>query len=213
MYRDAEDLISVGAYVEGSNPEIDAAVEKMPALNRFLTQAVEERYSMTDTLKALGELAAWRYRRRSWAVRRFRFRLERLLELRAHREQEALYRLAEAAGHCVRLARRIQELGQERGAAYRSVPGQTGSLDLGLFAYRERYLAWLESSRRRLKAELAAREKPAPGGAGQVPGGRPGAQGAGEAEGAQGGRAPPPGPDRGVQRPGRRGGQPVPPGA
>ena len=91
-------------------------------------------------------------------MRRFRFRLERLLELRARREQEALYRLAEAAGHCVRLARRIQELGQERGAAYRSVPGQTGSLDLGLFAYRERYLAWLESSRRRLKAELAARE-------------------------------------------------------
>jgi flagellar FliJ protein len=91
-------------------------------------------------------------------VRRFRFRLERLLELRAHREQEALYRLAEATGHCVRLARRIQELGQERGAAYRSAPGQAGSLDLGLFAYRERYLAWLEASRRRLKAELAARE-------------------------------------------------------
>jgi flagellar FliJ protein len=91
-------------------------------------------------------------------VRRFRFRLERLLELRAHREQEALYRLAEATGHCVRLARRIQELGQERGAAYRSVPGQAGSLDLGLFAYRERYLAWLEASRRRLKSELAARE-------------------------------------------------------
>jgi len=57
VYRDAEDLISVGAYVEGSNPEIDAAVEKMPALNRFLTQAVEERFSLADTLKTLGELA------------------------------------------------------------------------------------------------------------------------------------------------------------
>jgi flagellum-specific ATP synthase len=57
VHRDAEDLISVGAYVEGSNPEIDAAVEKMPALNRFLTQAVEERFSLADTLKALGELA------------------------------------------------------------------------------------------------------------------------------------------------------------
>jgi flagellar FliJ protein len=91
-------------------------------------------------------------------VRRFRFRLERLLELRAHREQEALYRLAEATGHCVRLARRIRELGQERGAAYRSAPAPTGSLDLGLFAYRERYLAWLEASRKRLKAELTARE-------------------------------------------------------
>jgi flagellum-specific ATP synthase len=57
VHRDAEDLISVGAYVEGSNPEIDAAVQKMPALNRFLTQAVEERFSLSDTLKALGELA------------------------------------------------------------------------------------------------------------------------------------------------------------
>ena len=92
-------------------------------------------------------------------MRRFRFRLERLLELRARKEQEALYRLAEATGHCVRLARRIQELGQERGAAYRSVPGGAGSLDLGLYAYRERYLAWLESSRRRLSEELARREK------------------------------------------------------
>ena len=92
-------------------------------------------------------------------MKRFRFRLERLLELRAHREQEALYRLAEATGHCVRLARRIQELGQERGAAYRSAPGEVGSLDLGLFAYRERYLAWLEASRRRMSEELVSREK------------------------------------------------------
>ena len=92
-------------------------------------------------------------------MKRFRFRLERLLELRAHREQEALYRLAEATGHCVRLARRIQEIGLERGAAYRSVPAQAGSLDLGLFAYRERYLAWLEATRRRLAEELAGREK------------------------------------------------------
>jgi flagellar FliJ protein len=92
-------------------------------------------------------------------VRRFRFRLERLLELRARKEREALFRLAEATGHCVRLARRIQELGQERGAAYRSVPGGTGVLDLGLFAYRERYLAWLAASRRRLAEELERREK------------------------------------------------------
>jgi flagellar FliJ protein len=94
-------------------------------------------------------------------VKRFRFRLQRLLELRARREREALYRLAEAAGHCVRLARRIQELGAERGPAYRSAPsGQGGpELDMGLFAYRERYLAWLEASRRRLAEELARREK------------------------------------------------------
>ena len=32
-------------------------------------------------------------------------------------------------------------------------------MDLTLFAYRERYLAWLEAQRRRLAAELAEREK------------------------------------------------------
>ncbi len=57
VHRDAEDLISVGAYVEGSNPEIDEAVEKMPAIRRFLIQAVEERFTLADTLKTLGELA------------------------------------------------------------------------------------------------------------------------------------------------------------
>jgi len=92
-------------------------------------------------------------------VKRFRFRLERLLELRAHRERQALYRLAEAAGHCVRLARRLQETESERGAAYRSAPAAAGALDLSLFAYRERYLAWLEATRRRLREELARREK------------------------------------------------------
>ena len=92
-------------------------------------------------------------------MKRFRFRLERLLELRAHRERQALYRLAEAAGHCVRLARRLQETESERGAAYRSAPAAAGALDLSLFAYRERYLAWLEATRRRLREELARREK------------------------------------------------------
>ena len=92
-------------------------------------------------------------------MKRFRFRLERLLELRTHREAQALYRLAEAAGHCVRLARRLQETKSERGAAYRSAPAAAGALDLGLFAYRERYLAWLEATRRRLSEELARREK------------------------------------------------------
>lgn len=92
-------------------------------------------------------------------MKRFRFRLERLLELRAYREREALYRLAEATGHCVRLARRIQETESQRGPAFRSVPGGAGALDLGLFAYRERYLAWLEATRRRLSEELARREK------------------------------------------------------
>jgi flagellum-specific ATP synthase len=56
-YREAEDLINVGAYVEGSNPDIDQAIAKMPEMNRFLTQAVEERFPTRETFQRLGEIA------------------------------------------------------------------------------------------------------------------------------------------------------------
>lgn len=41
-YRDAEDLINIGAYVEGSNPEIDRAVRLIPGVRRFLQQGLNE---------------------------------------------------------------------------------------------------------------------------------------------------------------------------
>ncbi len=39
-YAQAEDLINIGAYVEGSNPQIDKAVALMPKINEFLSQAI-----------------------------------------------------------------------------------------------------------------------------------------------------------------------------
>jgi len=56
IYREAEDLINVGAYVEGTNSEIDEAIRRMPEMNRFLTQAIEERFELRDTLRRLGEI-------------------------------------------------------------------------------------------------------------------------------------------------------------
>jgi flagellum-specific ATP synthase len=41
-YRDAEDLINIGAYVEGSNPDIDHAIAIVPLVNQFLRQGLEE---------------------------------------------------------------------------------------------------------------------------------------------------------------------------
>jgi len=41
-YRDAEDLIRVGAYARGANAEIDRAVAANDALNAFLRQTVSE---------------------------------------------------------------------------------------------------------------------------------------------------------------------------
>ena len=41
-YRDVQDLIDIGAYVAGTNPEVDEAVRRRPALVRFLMQDVNE---------------------------------------------------------------------------------------------------------------------------------------------------------------------------
>ena len=57
-YRDAQDILDVGAYVKGSNPEIDAAVRARPDIAAFLRQAVEETSPLEatrDALKALAE--------------------------------------------------------------------------------------------------------------------------------------------------------------
>jgi flagellum-specific ATP synthase len=41
-YRDAEDLINIGAYAQGKNPAIDEAVARAPAIAQFLRQPLEE---------------------------------------------------------------------------------------------------------------------------------------------------------------------------
>jgi len=55
-YREAEDLINVGAYVEGSNAEIDEAIAKMPEINEFLVQAIDEKHPIEETYRRLGEI-------------------------------------------------------------------------------------------------------------------------------------------------------------
>ena len=49
VYADAEDLINIGAYASGSNPDIDDAVGKNPAIKGFLTQGTEEKFSFEET--------------------------------------------------------------------------------------------------------------------------------------------------------------------
>lgn len=41
-YSSAEDLISIGAYVQGSDPLVDESLERLPQINTFLTQEVYE---------------------------------------------------------------------------------------------------------------------------------------------------------------------------
>jgi flagellum-specific ATP synthase len=55
-YRKAEDLINIGAYVEGSNPAIDRAIAHIDAINTFLKQDVEESFSLEDSLLHLEQI-------------------------------------------------------------------------------------------------------------------------------------------------------------
>ncbi|MBC7959391.1 MAG: flagellar protein export ATPase FliI [Vallitaleaceae bacterium] len=43
IYNDAEDLINIGAYSKGSNPDIDFSISKIKDIKQFLTQETEEK--------------------------------------------------------------------------------------------------------------------------------------------------------------------------
>ncbi len=55
-YAEAEDLINIGAYMKGSNPQIDYAISKIEEVNQFLRQNFDESTSLTQTKEDLGIL-------------------------------------------------------------------------------------------------------------------------------------------------------------
>lgn len=87
-------------------------------------------------------------------MRRFRFGLEKLLELRAYAEREAEMALARAVGEKVAIEKRIEALAQERAetAAYRFSAGRSAAE----MRNAELYLIRLERTKEAL-LEAAAR--------------------------------------------------------
>jgi len=57
-YRRAEDLININAYVRGTNPEIDFALEKIAPLTRYLRQDIHEAAPLEQALAELREIFA-----------------------------------------------------------------------------------------------------------------------------------------------------------
>ena len=57
-YRQAQDLIQLGAYAAGSNPRLDASIRAREDMMRFLRQDASEPSELTHTLEALGKVAA-----------------------------------------------------------------------------------------------------------------------------------------------------------
>lgn len=55
-YAEAEDLINIGAYIQGSNPKIDYAISKIDALNEFLRQSFDETSTLKNSIEKLGSV-------------------------------------------------------------------------------------------------------------------------------------------------------------
>ena len=55
-YNEAEDLINIGAYKSGSNPEIDNAIAMIKQVNAFLLQDVEEKVGFEESVNTLKKM-------------------------------------------------------------------------------------------------------------------------------------------------------------
>lgn len=56
-YRKVEDMVNIGAYSRGTNPEIDEAIAAMPAINAFLCQDVGDPQDLEQSMSQLRGLA------------------------------------------------------------------------------------------------------------------------------------------------------------
>ncbi|MBQ7585019.1 MAG: FliI/YscN family ATPase [Desulfovibrionaceae bacterium] len=56
-YRKVEDMVNIGAYTKGNNPEIDEAIDNMPHINAFLCQDVSEPQSLSESMEKMRALA------------------------------------------------------------------------------------------------------------------------------------------------------------
>ncbi len=55
-YREAEDLVNIGAYVKGSNPRIDEALKMREMIRAFLRQQADEHEEITTSIRLLIEM-------------------------------------------------------------------------------------------------------------------------------------------------------------
>ncbi len=55
-YRKAEDLINIGAYVQGSNPAIDRSIEKIERITSYLRQDISESVGLEQSLQELDRI-------------------------------------------------------------------------------------------------------------------------------------------------------------
>jgi flagellar FliJ protein len=90
-------------------------------------------------------------------MRRFQFRLERLLDLRRWKEREWELALAKILGECLLLENRITEIGVQIGASRLAVFTDGVRVDVQAMSRRELYVQRLTAERTRTQAFLVER--------------------------------------------------------
>ena len=55
-YNEAEDLINIGAYKSGSNPDIEYAIRKIKDVNDFLCQETDEKFDFQEEISLLADV-------------------------------------------------------------------------------------------------------------------------------------------------------------
>ncbi|MGD9580733.1 MAG: flagellum-specific ATP synthase FliI, partial [Vampirovibrionia bacterium] len=56
-YNKSKDLINIGAYVKGTDPKIDKAIDIVPQLNKFLIQSMDKKVELQDSINHIIKLA------------------------------------------------------------------------------------------------------------------------------------------------------------
>ena len=52
-YEESKDLVNIGAYEEGSDPDLDYALDKLDSINDFLQQGIKEKSTYQETVQQL----------------------------------------------------------------------------------------------------------------------------------------------------------------
>jgi flagellum-specific ATP synthase len=58
VYARSEDLVRIGAYKPGSDPDLDRALHAREMMRAFMTQGVDEQVHLADCVRQLAALAA-----------------------------------------------------------------------------------------------------------------------------------------------------------
>ena len=58
VYARSEDLVRIGAYKPGADPDLDRALKARETMRDFMTQEIHEQVHFNDCLRRLAQLSA-----------------------------------------------------------------------------------------------------------------------------------------------------------